>query len=202
MATAPILFDEENHLYSRGGISSESVTTVIARAGWCDFSHVDENIRIHSMKRGKSVHWMTALEDQGALNYRRVPVALRGYRKAYLAWKKASGFVPELIEYRFISDFGFAGTFDRYGYFPATEMYLTPTWAIIDIKTGAVADWVRLQTAAYALGVEPRFALARMIRRIGLELRANGTYGVKEFPLATFDQDAAQFMKAVKREGV
>jgi hypothetical protein len=194
----PICFDEENHLYSRNGVTYRSVTQVIAEAGWCDFSFVEEDLRIHSMKRGKSVHWLLQCEDQGALNYRTVPAALRGYRRAWLAWKKASGFIPELIEWRFISEFGFAGTIDRFGSLPATESYKTETKAVIDLKSGPIGDWVKFQTCAYALGVEPRLALARRIRRIGVELRRDGTYSTREFPLMTFDSDISKFMKAVR----
>ena len=195
---SPICFNEENHLYSRNGVIYRSVTQVIADAGWCDFSFVEEDLIIHSMKRGKSVHWLLELEDRGALNYRTVPAALRGYRRAWLAWKRASGFVPELIEWRFISEFGYAGTIDRFGTLPPTEIYRTPTKAIVDIKTGPVAAWVALQLAPYALGVMRKLALARRIRRIGVELRKNGTYSTKEFPLASFDSDIAKFMGAVR----
>jgi hypothetical protein len=194
-------FNPETHEYRDKGKVVLSVTQILANAGICDFSLVEEDLREHSMKRGKSVHWMTALEDQGALDYRRVPVALRGYRRAWQAWKKATGFMPELIEWQFISAFGFAGTIDRFGTLPSTEMYRTPTKAIVDIKTGAVADWVRYQLAPYALGVMQKLALARRIRRIGVELRKDGTYAAKEFPLATFDEDIAKFMEAVNHAG-
>jgi hypothetical protein len=193
-----ICFDEEAHLYTRDGVPYRSVTQIIAEAGWCDFSFVEEELRIHSMKRGKSVHWLLQLEDQAALDYRRVPVALRGYRKAWQAWKKASGFMVELVEWRFISERGFAGTLDRYGYLPPTELYPHLTSAIIDIKSGPVADWTRLQLAAYAVGHQPRLALARRIRRIGVELRKDGRYKATEFPMATFDQDISKFMEAAR----
>jgi hypothetical protein len=199
MSHGPILLDVDSHQYTRDGIPYRSVTQVIADAGWCDFSFVEEELRVHSMKRGKSVHWMTCLEDQGGLDYRRVPAALRGYRRAWNAWKRASGFMAELIEWRFISAYGYGGTLDRYGMLPATEMCPVATHAVIDLKTGVVPDWARFQLAAYAVGWQPKLALARRIRRIGVSVLANGKYSTREFPIASFDSDFSLFAEAARQ---
>lgn len=191
-------FDAVSHTYRKNGAVVPSVTQVIAGAGLCDFSFVEEDIRVHSMKRGESVHWMLQLEDEGALNYRKVPAGLRGYRKAYRTWKCQSGFNVLWIEKQFISELGFAGTIDRAGSFPATAMYLTGTSAVLDFKTGEIADWTRYQLCAYSLAVDPRPAIARTIRRIALSLRADGTYKIKEFPLCTWDSDYSRFMRALE----
>lgn len=175
------------------------MTQVLAKAGICDFSFVDEDIRIHSMKRGQSVHWLLQLEDEGALNYRTVPRSLRGYRKAYRTWKKQSGFCPLWIERQFVSRFGFAGTIDRAGSFPATTMYASGTTAVVDFKTGEIPEWVRYQLVAYASEVHPNQAIARNVRRIALSLRPDGTYKVKEFPLCTWDIDFSKFMEALRK---
>lgn len=192
-------FDPVKHEYRRNGVLIPSVTQVLARAGICDFSFVDEETRIHSMNRGKSVHWMLQLEDEGSLNYREVPKGLRGYRKAYLTWKRRSEFHAIWIEYGFVSDFGYAGTMDRAGSFPASTMYSKGSSAVLDFKTGAIPDWSRLQLCAYSLAVDPRPAIARTIRRIALSLRPDGTYTVKEYPLCTWDLDCAEFMRALKK---
>lgn len=197
MADDAIEFNAEKHEYRKNGKVVLSVTQVIAAVGLCDYSFVDEDIRVHSMSRGQSVHWMLQLEDQGALNYRTVPSGLRGYRKAYRTWKKASGFSPLWIEKQFVSHFGFAGTIDRAGSFPATTMYLTGTSAVVDFKTGDIPDWVRYQLCAYSLAVDPRPAMARLIRRIALSLKPDGTYKVKEFPLCTWDSDYSRFMHSL-----
>ncbi len=151
------------------------------------------------MKRGQSVHWMLQLEDEGTLNYRTVPNGLKGYRKAYRDWKRRSGFNVLWIERQFVSDFGFAGTLDRAGTFPATTMYGSGTSAVVDFKTGPIADWTRYQLAAYSLEVDARPAIARTVRRIALSLQPDGTYSVKEFPLCTWDGDIAKFMEALKK---
>jgi len=189
-----ILFDPKLHEYRNAqGSIVPSVTQILARAGICDFSFGEEEIRVASMERGTSVHWLLQLEDEDALNYRQVPLRLRPYRKAYLDWKKASRFVPQLIEYQFISHYGYAGTLDRFGYFDVPAMGHA---AVVDLKTGEIQDWVRYQLSAYAMRMHHIPAVARTIRRIALALRADGTYRVKEFPRESWDVDWATFYEA------
>jgi hypothetical protein len=193
-----IEWDDEAHTCRKNGVLVPRVTAVIAASGKCDWSAVDEEIRLQSIKRGQSVHWLTQLEDEGALDYRTVPQRLRGYRKGYRAWKRHSGFNVIWIEKRFISHYGFAGIIDRTGSFPATTMYGSGTSAVVDLKTGNIADWVRYQLCAYTLAVDPRPAIARTIRRIALRLSPDGTYKVKEFPMREWDSDFAEFMKDLR----
>lgn len=176
-----------------------SVTQVLSQAGICDFSFVEEEIRVRAMQRGTSVHWLLQLEDEGALDYRRVPLGLRPYRKAYLQWKAASGFLPELIEKQFISHYGYAGTIDRYGSLPKTAIFPNGSRAVVDFKTGEIPDWVALQLSAYAMRMNPNPNIARTIRRIALALRADGTYRVREFPQASWDTDWSNFYEAKRR---
>lgn len=195
-----VLFDPEKHEYSNSsGVLFPSVTKIIALDGLCDFSHVDEEVRIRAMDRGTSVHWLARLEDEGALDYRKVPIGLRPYRKGWNDWKKASGFVPELIEYPFISHYGYAGTIDRYGRLPKTLSYPNGSRAVVDLKTGEISEWVRYQLVAYAMRMHPTPAVAMNIRRIAVALRQNGTYSVREFPQNTWAYDWSRFMQAKRR---
>jgi hypothetical protein len=189
-----VTFDSALHEYrdAKGSIVP-SVTQILARDGICDFSFVEEEVRNRAMERGTSVHWLLQLEDEGALNYRQVPPGLRSYRKAYLDWKKAAGFIPQLIEYKFISHYGYAGTVDRFG------CLANGTWAVVDFKTGEIPDWVRYQLSAYAMRMHVVPAVARTIRRIALALRKDGTYSVREFPRETWDLDWAKFYDAKRR---
>jgi hypothetical protein len=197
--TTPI-FDAAIHEYRDAlGAVVPSVTQILARDGICDFSFVEEEIRLRSMERGTSVHWLLQLEDEGALKYRSVPLRLRPYRKAYLDWKRASGFTPNLVEYQFISHYGYAGTVDRFGSFPATHSYPRGSAGVVDFKTGEIPDWVRLQLVGYAMRMNASPAVARTIRRIALALRADGTYAVKEFPRESWDVDWARFIEAKRR---
>ena len=155
------------------------------------------------MSRGQSVHWLTQLEDEGALDYRRVPRNLRGYRKAWKDWKCCSGFQPLWVERRFISHYGYGGTIDRTGTFPSGTSGFCYPMAVVDIKSaekeGQVADWIRFQLCAYCLGVIGTPSLARTIRRIAVRLCANGSYRVKEWPLSTWDSDFAEFIRDLQK---
>lgn len=184
-------FDRERHEFTVLGAVWPSITQVLAMSGIVDFSFVAEDIRIHAMRRGKSVHWLLQLDDEGLLNYRTVPRALLGYRRAYRTWKKRSQFEPLLIEKPMASRLGYCGIPDRYG-------ILARTKSVVEFKTGAVADWTRFQLAAQCLLIQPNLALARTIRRIGLSLLPDGKYRVKEFPLSEFDSDISKFMEALK----
>ena len=192
----PFEFDPASHIFRKQGIEVPSVTQVLARAGICDYSFVDEETREYSMARGTSVHWMTQLEDEGGLDYRRVPWKLRGYRKAWRAWKQASEFRPVTIEQQFISRYGYAGIIDRVGSLP--PLYYPNV--VVDIKTGAVPDWARYQLAAYsvfAAGDNPKYAAH--FRRIAVRLCLDGTYKVREFPRATWQLDWCKFISLVGR---
>jgi hypothetical protein len=193
-----VSFDPEKHEYRCNGVVVPHVTQILAASGKCHWSCVDEEIRLHSIKRGQSVHWLTELEDQGALDYRTVPYGLRGYRKAYCTWKRHSGFHVIWIERKFVSQYGFAGTLDRAGSFPATAMYGSGTSAVVDLKTGPIQDYVRYQLCAYTLAVDPRPAIARTVRRIALRLCEDGTYRVREWAMSTWDQDFSSFMEDLK----
>lgn len=189
-----VLFDPKTHQYSDERGTWPSVTTILADAGIVDFSAVNVEVREKAMKRGSSVHWLLQLSDEGCLNYRTVPKAMRGYRQAWITWRERSGFVPLLIEQPFISPHGYAGTPDRFGTFP------NGTCAVVDIKSGKgdVADWVRVQTAAYARWYQVDvLGPVKIPRRIGVQLHHDGTYRVREFEPSTMAYDFARFFGAL-----
>lgn len=188
-----VLFDRKTHQYSDERGVWPSVTTILADAGIMDFSAVKQEIREKAMKRGMSVHWLLQLSDEGCLNHRTVPKALRGYRQAWMTWRERSGFVPLLIEQPFISPHGYAGTPDRFGNFP------NKTVAVVDIKTGQgdVADHVRYQLAPYAQWYKIDIGLTLVPRRIGVQLHHDGTYRVREFEPRTLAYDFSRFYAAL-----
>jgi hypothetical protein len=98
-----------------------------------------------------------------------------------------------MIERWLVSDLGFGGIPDRFG-----RLMPSHCGAVVELKTGAVADWTRLQLAAQAVLIHSNISIARTFRRIGLSLRPDGTYSVKEFPLSSFDSDISRFMKALE----
>lgn len=193
-------FDPETHTFTRDdGSRVLSVTQILQKAKICDYSAVPQEHRDRGMRRGTTVHWLTQLDDQGALDYRTIPKAMRPFRKAYRTWMQRSGFHCLLIEHQFIAD-DFAGIVDRAGTFPATTMFSNGSNAVLDIKTGTqIQDWVRYQLCAYSVGLEPRIQLAKFMRRIALLLKADGTYSIKEFPLCTWDTDWSTFQRAKEK---
>ena len=191
-------FDAATHTFTKGKVVYPSVTQVLAASGLCDYSFVAEERRKYFLERGRSVHWMLELEDLGTLNYRKVPMALRGYRRSYLEFKKNTGFFPGLVEWKFVSPLGFAGIVDRVGTFPSSPQFPNGSTAVLDFKTGQAASWTRYQLAAYAIARWP-FQVARCIRRVALSLSSDGEYQVKEFKQSTFSADAARFLEELRR---
>lgn len=194
--SAEFTFDPQKHEFSANGRIIPSVTQVLSKVGVCDFSYVSREVREYSMNRGSSVHWLLQLEDEGALNPRRIPRKLRGYRKAYLAWKEASGFCPypQWIERQFVSFYGYAGIIDRVGWFAHNG-----SDAIVDMKTGGTPDYVKYQLVAYAAFAAPLFKVGPFMRRIALRLNPDGTYKVREFPAVEYLTDWAVFIDFLRR---
>ncbi len=200
MSAIPFVFTPETHTFMTRDGPRLSVTQILAKNGICDFSFVDQETRLYSMDRGSKVHWLTELEDGGGLNYRTVPKWLRGYRKGWNTWKRRSSFQINSIEERFVSRFGFGGIIDRTGMFPPSVFMGWGTSAVVDIKTGAVADWVAYQLAAYAVwaaGDNP--AKAQYVRRIAVRLSEDGSYYIREFPCCGFNVDWAKFVHFLRR---
>jgi hypothetical protein len=194
-----VIFEPSDHSYRDSARRYPSVTWILAQSGLCDWSFVDEEIRARAMVRGRNVHWMLQLEDEGQLNYKTVPKALRPFRKAYLDWKRGTGFKPLLIEHPFLSGYGFAGTFDRYGILPPTEMYPKGSKVLIDLKTRSAHAATSIQLCAYSVGLTGNVAAAPLVRRIALVLFDNGLYCAKEFRRETWQHDWAKFIEAKRR---
>jgi hypothetical protein len=201
MNAIPFTFDAASHTFLTDSGRKLSVTQILNKVGVCDFSFVKQETRLASMDRGNSVHWLCQLEDQDALEYRRVPAWLRGFRKSWNTWKRDSGFQITDVERQFVSRFGFAGIIDRIGTFPPSVFLGAGTSAVIDLKSGPVADWVRFQLCPYAVwaaGDNPSKAL--YVRRIAVRLHEDGSRpDVKEFPLHSFLNDWAKFMSFARK---
>jgi hypothetical protein len=191
----PFTFDARSHTFLTDNGRRLSVTQILNKVGVCDFSFVKQETRLMSMARGNSVHWLMQLEDEGSLNYRTVPKWLRGYRKGWNLWKKRSGFQVASVETQFVSRFGYAGIIDRTGTFPPSVFLGAGTSAVVDLKTGPVADHVRYQLAPYAVwAASDNPAKAKYVRRIAVRLNIDGTYAVTEYPMCTFMLDWTKFV--------
>ena len=98
------------------------------------------------------------------------PNPLRGYGKAWLAYKKESGFKPILLEEPIASEeLGVAGRPDAIGEDVAGPL-------VVDYTIGSPGKRKRLQTAIYERLWKETTGDHRRFRRIEIHLRANGTY--------------------------
>ena len=165
-------FVAETHKYYLDGEEIPSVTTVLGPL------YRGPKASAAVLKRaavvGTAAHALTEADDRRwpddppvvpDLTYSR-KIRNIGRRMAWLDWRRTTGFRPTSVEQRMASPRGFAGTIDRIGLLPTGEQ------AIVDIKTGRVSAYARLQLAAYAMmarenGLTGDTAPARYIVQIG-----------------------------------
>lgn len=163
-----IVFDEQTHTYTVGGVRYPSVTEILAPMH--DKAAINPAILATAAERGKMIHETLEFIDYGedvdihpeiapyVIAYHRF---LTDYRPRW-----------ELIETPLYSPFegGYCGTVDRCGQIDGLA-------AVVDIKTiqtPTQEDYVSLsaQTAAYAYAINPD----EDIKRYGLFLRKDRTY--------------------------
>lgn len=179
-------YSEQDHAYYADGKNFPSVTELLNRAGLIsDFCKNNPQ----ATWRGQSVHTLTAIDDRERLDLRTVPVELRGYLKSWRNYRKDTGFTPTLIEERVDHpERGYSGRLDRAGGFFSDRLQ-----AIVDIKTGAVTPWTRLQLTAYA------HALGVVCMRVAVGLKPDGTYKVQIYPIENYQIDLAEWLSIVER---
>lgn len=146
------------------------VTRILEATGISDFSKI-RNADFY-LQRGQDVHMICESIDKGEPDYWS-GTDLEGYAQSYINFKTETGFVPQLIEHPVYHDiWKYKGTLDRTGRFAA---FTGPN--LVDIKSGIVAEWTALQTAAYTgCLLEPE-----TFRRWGLSLSKAGKFKLTEF---------------------
>jgi hypothetical protein len=96
---------------------------------------------------------------------------LEGYAIAFEAFLKDTSFKADQIELPVFNDQRrYRGTLDLLGRMESGKRFL------VDIKSGIVAAWVPLQTAAYAACLED----PESINRIGVQLSNTGRYRISQ----------------------
>lgn len=127
---------------------------------------------------GTAMHEATRYHDEENLDWDSLDQAIR---PRVLAWEKCKselGIKVLAIEKNVANKtFGYAGRIDRI-------VRIRGGKAVLDLASGAVPDWKAIQTALYA-----RCLTSETMERLGLELRDDGNYRVKEFPLSRFEDD-------------
>ena len=161
------------------------VTRILEATGVADYSKIP-NAEFY-LSRGKDVHMICEDIDKGMPDYW-TGGELAGYADAWKRFKEETGFVCELIEYPAYHEVRrYKGTLDRTGRFANSKARI-----LLDIKSGIVADWVRLQTAAYAACLEHPEAIVRH----GLQLSKDGKFKLSE-PFTDYRQDSNIFFSLV-----
>ena len=188
-----VTFVPETHQYfNERGVEVPSVTQILKATGRISHGNASEELLASSSKKGVAIHWLCQLGDEGGVDMRKVPKALRPYRKAWMRWCEASGFVTTEVEHQFISPWGYAGTIDRVGYFQRGKIIES---AVIDLKSGtAIPASTNLQLIGYGAA---RFK--NPCRRVALRIGPDGQYKAKEYPVSTWYTDLAEFLELVKK---
>lgn len=158
------VFDEETHTYKIGDRKIPSVTEILVSEGFIDTTWYQE----YGRDRGKKVHKATHLYDAGELDEEELDPVLRPYLDAWIKFKADTRFEIYECEIPSVDQFyRYAGTPDRIGLFDKSI-------TVLDIKTGAVEPWVRLQLVAYG-------QMKGAYGRIAVQLNDDGTYRLHQF---------------------
>jgi hypothetical protein len=163
------------------------VTRALAIGGACDYSFCDEEAKW----RGGEIHRMTELYDRGTLNSKSVPVEIAGFLAAHMKFMRETAFICTEIEREVKSTkLGLRGRLDRYGLMKGKR-------TVVDFKSGAVNPATALQLALYG----NLYDAGNCSQRIAVQLKSDGTYSVKVFPLMQWWEDlntAHAFVRVAK----
>ncbi len=174
MSVAGVVFREEDHSYTVGGVRLPSVTQILARL--FDFSMVNADVLAAKAALGTAVHLACELDDADDLNEESLHASVRPYLDGYRLFKRhklTRVVATEQVIHNPI--YGYAGKYDL-----LTE-FDDALW-LVDWKTPlTISRAVGLQTAAYAKALPAALTQGRAVRRAALQLSAEGTYRLHEF---------------------
>lgn len=197
MRKSYVEYSDTDHGYWIDGSRVMGVTEILSRAGYIDSRWFDDLSRW----RGSEIHRLVMLLDQnGKLDMRTVCIELRGYVRGWQQYKLDSHIIGfEAIEQKvFAISEKYAGRLDRAYPIILLDGGLKTISELTDLKTnkqGYIADWTRLQTAAYGHALRPGFWWPRK----AVCLRPNGTYKCAIYPASNFQNDLAEFFEAHRK---
>ncbi len=159
-----LTFDDATHTYKIDGRALPSVTEILRAEGFIDTAFFSDFGR----ERGKLAHLAIHLHDAGELDEDSLDPVLRPYLDAWIKFKADTGCT--ILE----SEQPCADQFGRYAGTPDKIVLLDGKPTLLDIKTGVVSPWVRLQLCAYceAKGI---------YRRAAVQLCEDGTYKLHHY---------------------
>lgn len=162
-----------------------SVTGILKATGIADFSRLP-NAELY-LQRGSDVHMVCDSIDKEEPDYW-TGTELEGYANAWKKFRLETEWRTLFIEARVLNpQRRYRGTLDRLGFFGQNT-----TRVLLDIKSGIVADWVKLQTAGYAACLEE----PQTIQRCGVQLKKTGDY-VLSAAYPDYRQDSNYFFSLV-----
>ena len=160
------------------------ITRALAAAGATNFDFVDDEARW----KGSEVHRLIQLYDERKLYEESVPEELRGYLAAHKKFMAETSFVPTRIEFKVESKaLGLRGRIDRAGLLKGKR-------TIVDFKTGSISPAVALQLCLGGHLLDPSVWFGR----IAVQLKADGKYSMKHFPLMQWGADLATALACVR----
>jgi hypothetical protein len=152
-----------------GAADLPRVTEVLASVGIIDKGWYERFPEARD--RGTAVHMACHYNDVGDLDESSLDPSLIPYLQAWRKFRMDHICLWDHIEERRThTTYGYTGTPDRVG---TVDDHLT----IVDIKTGAKADWHPIQLAAYAAMLFDPYRYLRMVVR----LSEDGTYALDSY---------------------
>lgn len=188
-------FEEDRHLYVRDGRNNPSVTGLLKKYGFVDYSQVPADILQRKREIGLRLHKWTELYDRdGNDDMMVLPEETTGYAEAWLNFRRQSGFELIDIEQRIMSEImgvTVGGTFDRLMRIRKCEDLM------LDLKFCAspMPAWGP-QTAAYVM---MRFKKLHVggVRRCSCQLFPDGRFKIHWYDE---DSDADAFLNLISLE--
>ena len=161
------IFDPVNHEYKLNGRKLLNITYILKICGITDDRFYTEEGKI----RGTYVHKCCHFIAENDLNWEKVLPEYLGYVQAYDKYVKDTGWKPDICEKPdYHKTLLYAGTSDQILLKPKT---------ILELKTGTMMWWTKLQTALQAMMMFPDDYYN--VIRIGLELHEDGTNRLEFF---------------------
>ena len=157
------------------------VTAILLGAGIIDTSFMHE----HARDRGSAAHRACELHDLGLLDEASVHPEVAPYLSAWRRFRSECSPTIEAVEMR-ICGAGYRGTLDR-------VLRMSGNRMVADIKTGPPAPWHALQLAAYSAALDKSTPW-----RLGVHLKADGSYTLQDYLPATYAADIATFTAALR----
>lgn len=159
-----LTFDDATHTYRTDGRVIPSVTEILRAEGFIDTAWFTD----YGRERGKLAHLAIHLHDAGELDEDSLDPVLRPYLDAWKRFVEATGCI--ILE----SEQACVDSLKRYAGTPDKIVLLDGKPTLLDIKTGAVSPWVRLQLCAYC-------EAKTIYRRAAVQLTDDGTYKLHHY---------------------